>query len=214
MHNEMVVDLGEPHTVAAGLSRAAERRERLIEAARTLFAEHGFHGAGMAQIACLSGIKVGQIYRDFAGKEEIVGAIVEADLNAFLDEPALLAAIATDDHAGIRAWIGDLVLRKAHPDHAPLLPEILAESARNERIAAIVRSSDSRVRASLLEALAAFTAAPVCSERLATSADLIMTVMMGLCSRQLARLQADSAPLVLRIQQIIDCEIEAVLAGG
>jgi len=186
----------------------------LIQAARTLFAEHGFHGAGIAQIASLSGVKVGQIYRDFASKEEIVGAIVEADLNAFLDQPALLAAVSRRDRHALRAWIGDLVLRKAHPDEAPLLPEILAESARNERIAAIVRCTDTRVRDSLLSALAAFPSSPACPERLATSADLIMTVMMGLCSRQIARLQSDSAPLVHRVQQIIDREIETIVAAS
>ena len=46
-------------------SRADLRRSHLLETARQLFAERGFHQTGMAQIAAASGIKVGQIYRDF-----------------------------------------------------------------------------------------------------------------------------------------------------
>lgn len=212
VHNEIARDPDRSIAGAAGARRAEERRERLVDAARTLFAEHGFHAAGMAQIASLSGVRIGQIYRDFASKEEIVGAIVEADLHAFLDESALRTAIAGGDLAAVRGWIGDLVLRKAHPSQAPLLPEILAEASRNERIAAIVGCVDARVRDSLLRALAAFVPSPVCAERLAGSADLIMTVMMGLCSRQLARLQADSAMLTARIQHIVDREIEGLTA--
>jgi AcrR family transcriptional regulator len=210
VHKIMMADLEDPDGIVMSWSRADERRERLIEAARALFAEHGFHGAGIAQIASRSGVKVGQIYRDFANKEEIVGAIVEADLKAFLDEEALAAAIEQGDMAAVRGWILDLVLRKAHPAEAPLLPEILAESARNERIAAIVSETDRRVRASLSAALAAFPGSSVCPERLSTSADLIMTVMTGLCSRQLARLQVATPPLTARVQQIIDGEIDVI----
>ena len=198
----------------SGSSRTAERRGRVTDAARLLFAEHGFHGTGVAQIALRSGVKVGQIYRDFACKEDIVAAISEADVDAFLDEATLLAAIEQADRPAIRAWIGDLVLHKAHPDEAPLLPEILAESSRNARIAAIIRSSDAAVRDRLLLALAALSGRPAGAERLGISADLIMTVTMGLCSRQLARLQPDSPPLAQRIQAIIDREIEALIADG
>ena len=56
-------------------TRAEQRRARIIAAARTLFAENGFHNTGIAQIAKQSGVLVGQIYRDFANKEEIVVAI-------------------------------------------------------------------------------------------------------------------------------------------
>ena len=72
-------------------SRADARRDKLLDAARTLFAERGFHSTGVAQIASASGVKVGQIYRDFANKEEIVAAIAVRDLEQFLaeDEEAL-----------------------------------------------------------------------------------------------------------------------------
>ena len=62
-----------------GESRAALRRRRITDAARKLFVANGFHATGMAQLAKASGIAVGQIYRDFAAKEDIVAALVTAD---------------------------------------------------------------------------------------------------------------------------------------
>jgi AcrR family transcriptional regulator len=48
--------------------KAAQRREKIIEAARKLFIDNGFHATGVAQIAKESGIAVGQLYRDFASR--------------------------------------------------------------------------------------------------------------------------------------------------
>ena len=66
--------------------RATQRRAHILEISRRLFIENGFHGTGVAQIASASGIKVGQIYRDFASKEDIIAAIAARDLTRFLDE--------------------------------------------------------------------------------------------------------------------------------
>ena len=64
--------------------KAEQRRDRVIEAARKLFIDKGFHGTGIAQIAKDSGIAVGQLYRDFSAKEDIVAAIVNGDCCSFM----------------------------------------------------------------------------------------------------------------------------------
>lgn len=204
-----VVDDGRPGGRDA---RAAERRTRLIEAARLSFAELGFHGAGIARIATRSGIAVGQIYRDFSCKEDIVAAIVEADLADFLAEDALRRAIGEGDAGAVRGWLANLVLHKANREDAPLLPEIMAESSRNERIAGILRSADVRIRSNLLAALQALLPSPAQAEDLVAAADLILTVMTGLCCRDLASLQTDRALMASRVQAVIDREIQALLA--
>lgn len=86
-------------------ARSVARREHLLDTARKLFVEQGFHRTGMAQIALASGIKVGQIYRDFENKEAIIAAICEINLLAWLEEDKLEAAVAARDTAAIRAWI-------------------------------------------------------------------------------------------------------------
>ena len=198
---------------APGETRASIRRQRLVEAARQLFAERGFHGAGMAQLASLSGVKVGQIYRDFASKEDLVAAIVEADLAKFLDEPALQAAVAESDRDAARNWIADLVLRKTEPHRAPLVPEIMAEAARNPRIADILAETDRRIRACVLAALSLFASAPGDSPRLNSAAELILTLMTGLCSRQVAFSGGVQGVCVQRIHTLIDGECGALMRG-
>jgi len=64
-------------------------RERLLEAALKLFAEHGYHGASMRQIADAAGVAVGGIYNHFRNKEEILTAVILAWHPLNLIMPAL-----------------------------------------------------------------------------------------------------------------------------
>src|SRR5476649_1563446 len=56
--------------------RISARRDQIIAALRLSFRKHGFHGAGMAEIAKLSQLSVWQIYRYFANKDAIIEEIV------------------------------------------------------------------------------------------------------------------------------------------
>ena len=56
----------------------ADGRARILTAARTLFSANGFHQTSMAQLASAAQVSVGQIYRLFKGKEEVIEALVEA----------------------------------------------------------------------------------------------------------------------------------------
>ena len=102
-----------------------------------------------------SGIKVGQIYRDFASKEDIIAAIAARDLTRFLDEAALDHAIRVGDIAGIRAWILTFVSYSDDFEGYRLMPEIMAESARNPRVATVLGILNDQIQNTLLTALAA-----------------------------------------------------------
>lgn len=54
-----------------------ERREQILTAAITLFAEKGFHQATMNDIVAVSGLSKGGLYWHFDSKEAIVMAILE-----------------------------------------------------------------------------------------------------------------------------------------
>jgi AcrR family transcriptional regulator len=58
-------------------ARAQVQRARILDAARVCFAERGFHGASIANIAQAAGISQGLIYRYFTNKAAIVHAIVD-----------------------------------------------------------------------------------------------------------------------------------------
>src|SRR3546814_5026826 len=50
-----------------------------MEASRELFAAKGFHSAPMAELAAAAQVSVGQIYRHFPCKDDIIVGIAEED---------------------------------------------------------------------------------------------------------------------------------------
>jgi AcrR family transcriptional regulator len=60
-------------------------RERLIAAAAEVFAEKGYEGAGVAEIARRAGYTTGAIYGRFSGKAELLLAALEAHQDNELD---------------------------------------------------------------------------------------------------------------------------------
>ncbi len=72
---------------AATLSATADDpiRDKLIEAAAEVFAEKGYDGAGVAEIARRAGYTTGAIYGRFTGKAELLLAAIEAHSESELD---------------------------------------------------------------------------------------------------------------------------------
>lgn len=162
-------------------SRADQRRRHLLDVARRLFIAGGFHGTGIAQIACASGIKVGQIYRDFGSKEDIIAAIAMADLAHFLNEAGLERAIAAGDIAGIHDWVLSFVSPYERAEDYLLIPEIMAEAVRNPRIAQAHREMHDRIRQTMMAALAAYAPGETRESVRADLAGFILTLSAGLC---------------------------------
>lgn len=195
---------------SGGPSRADLRRAKLIDTARKLFIENGFHATGIAQIARESGIAVGQIYRDFSSKEEIVAALVEVDCGQFMQAAALDAAINADDREMVRAWLLHFVEPDDDVEGDRLFVEIVAESSRNDRIAAIFASVQERLSANVLTALALLAPGDDRAERRAVLADAIMTVSLGMLHHRLMRPGLDTAPLVQVLQSMIDEQVDGL----
>jgi TetR/AcrR family transcriptional regulator, repressor of fatR-cypB operon len=76
-----------------GRPRTGGKREDILDAALGLFAERGFHGTAMPDIAAEAGIAAGTIYRHFTGKETLVNELYRRSKQALLD--ALLADLPT-----------------------------------------------------------------------------------------------------------------------
>jgi AcrR family transcriptional regulator len=193
------------HLVATG--RAAQRRARLIATARRLFIEHGFHATGIAQIARESGIAVGQIYRDFAGKDEIVAALVTSDCGAWVQAERLGEAIRADDRDAVRGWLHDLIEPEDDPEGNRLFAEIVAESARNERIAAIFATLQVRLRANILAALACLAPGEEVAGRRALLADMLQSFSLGLHQFKLMEPALATAPLAGYMADLLDGEL-------
>ena len=65
---------------AAKTARGARTRQRLVEAAATVFSEYGYTAARIADMVRMAGISHGNFYRHFPGKDEILLAVLDEPL--------------------------------------------------------------------------------------------------------------------------------------
>lgn len=74
-----------------GKAPADSTQEKILDAAEVQFAEFGYDGTTLRQIAQKVGIKEPSIYAHFAGKEAVYGAVIDRALQPF--------------HAELEAWV-------------------------------------------------------------------------------------------------------------
>ena len=136
------MDLALTEEPALGRSKAEAREQQILDAACDCVRRSGFHGASMAEIAQTACLSVGQIYRYFDNKEAIIAAIVARDLAEVRAKFAALEAAEGSLVTTLLDRCAGSVERNYDPDRACLMLEVLAEAARNPRVAAIVREAD------------------------------------------------------------------------
>ena len=62
-----------------------ERREQLLDIGRSLFAERGFEGASIEEIASRAGVSKPVVYEHFGGKEGLYAVVVDREMQRLLD---------------------------------------------------------------------------------------------------------------------------------
>ncbi|MEU1618527.1 TetR/AcrR family transcriptional regulator [Streptomyces sp. NPDC005722] len=62
-----------------------ERREQLLDVGRTLFAERGFEGTSVEEIAHKAGVSKPVVYEHFGGKEGLYAVVVDREMRQLLD---------------------------------------------------------------------------------------------------------------------------------
>jgi AcrR family transcriptional regulator len=62
-----------------------ERREQLLDIGRTLFAERGFEGTSVEEIAHKAGVSKPVVYEHFGGKEGLYAVVVDREMRRMLD---------------------------------------------------------------------------------------------------------------------------------
>ena len=75
---------------------ARQRREQLIVVAKALFAEKGFEGTSVEEIAARADVSKPVVYEHFGGKEGLYAVIVDREVEALLG--VLLGALASRAH--------------------------------------------------------------------------------------------------------------------
>src|SRR5260370_37462969 len=87
----------------------ANTRERLLVAARRVFARSGFHGASVEEIASRAGFSTGALYSNFDGKEDLFLVLMEREIDEHAREIAEAvrerASVAERATGGARQWM-------------------------------------------------------------------------------------------------------------
>ena len=82
--------------VRAARMTGQERREQLLAVARSLFAEKGFEGTSVEEIAARATVSKPVVYEHFGGKEGIYAVVVDREVEALLT--SLTSALSTGGH--------------------------------------------------------------------------------------------------------------------
>jgi AcrR family transcriptional regulator len=62
-----------------------QRREQLLDVGRSLFAERGFDGTSVEEIAATAGVSKPVVYEHFGGKEGLYAVVVDREVQQLLD---------------------------------------------------------------------------------------------------------------------------------
>jgi TetR/AcrR family transcriptional repressor of uid operon len=161
-------------------------RARVIATARRMFQRKGFHQTAMAELSERAEVSVGQIYRLFASKSEMIAAIVEEDNETRQARIAELQEAVASGALTARDGFRQMVLEGFKEGEEGLTFEILAEGFRNPQVGDDIGELCDRYRAMLRKMIltvdASLDGAP-----LAAAEEMLLAILFGLQNRALSR---------------------------
>ncbi|MTW20217.1 TetR/AcrR family transcriptional regulator [Allochromatium palmeri] len=189
--------------------RGQARRCQILDAAAICFAREGFHGTSIAALSKAAGMSPGHIYHFFENKEAIIAALVERKLEQSL-EMVRQFENAEDVFQALIDRVDLGLNEKTDLDNAALELEILAEAARNPRVAASVREADRIKRERLMGVLRSARRARGLTHDSdgAAVTEILMALFDGLAARVINHPDLDRAALVPLLRTALRTFIE------
>ena len=192
------------------------REAEILQSIRTTFAEKGFDGASMQELARAAGMSVGNFYRYFPSKAAMVEAMIRRDI---ADVEVKFAEVlgAPDPLAALRQALHERVAEECKGCvDGPLWAEINAVAARKSEIAAVVRLKEAEVTAFLTRAFSHITRLPLAEAEARFGHHASLLVMMVKATAMQGRLDAsrpDREGLLQLILRIIDVILSEVASA-
>lgn len=187
-----------------------DRSDEILGRIRTAFAEKGFDGASMQDLARAAGMSVGNFYRYFPSKDAIVEAMVGYDMAQM--ERDFAAILGSDDPlAGIRAKITQR-LNEGCAEDGQLWAEITAAAHRKPEIARICGTMEEVVATNLLTIFARLTGTSTDQtvQRFGAHARFIVMMVKAAAMRKREHPDPDLTALILRS---IDATLSEILTA-
>ena len=130
----------------------SETYHKLIVAAAACFAEKGFNGTSVREIAMRAGISLGAMYTYFKGKDELIEAIILEEQKSALAKHQ--ERFDGSHFAQICALAVSGIEEVGYPSSHQLWVEIIAESSRKPELRNIFVSSDKVMRQGMAQIVA------------------------------------------------------------
>jgi AcrR family transcriptional regulator len=128
----------------------AATREKLLDAARRVFAARGFHGASVEEIAAEAGYSTGALYSNFSGKEDLFLVLMDREVARNIRD--VVAAVghraSLDERAqgGAQHWMSFI---EREPEMLLLFLEFWAYAARDPQVRPHVAARFAEIRAAI-----------------------------------------------------------------
>src|SRR5512142_831303 len=146
------------HSSPRRLTRAqsrAQTRDRLLEAARAVFARSGFHGASVEEIASAAGYSTGALYSNFDGKEDLFLVLMEREIDEHAREIAEVvrsrSSVSERAARGARRW---MTMIEREPELLLLFMEFWAYGVRDADVRPKVAQRFAQMREVLTDLIA------------------------------------------------------------
>jgi AcrR family transcriptional regulator len=184
---------------------ATASRDHILDAARRLFAEHGFDGTSLRQVARAAGVDPGMIHHFFSGKDELFALSVELPA----DPEQVLAGMAESDPDQRAELMVRTVLRLwESPAQAGLLAFVrgtIGSTARTSLLReAVARRVISRITASV----------PGPPQEVALRGSLVATQIVGLMMvRYVVRLEPLASAPAEDVVRLVAPTVQRYLTG-
>ncbi|MFI9383710.1 TetR/AcrR family transcriptional regulator [Kutzneria sp. NPDC052558] len=176
----------------ARLSRAeakARTRELLLDAAARVFAQKGFAGASVDEIAEAAGYSIGAVYSNFGGKEQLFVELLKERANDRVTQAAEI--LADTEPAQANRAMSRLLIEVADKDvdFAPLQAEFWLYAVRNPALMETLAERMREPRDLLTELVGREVPDAERADQLAT---VVMALFQGLVRQR--RIDPDSVP--------------------
>ena len=101
------------------------RREQLMDVGRVLFAEKGYEGASIEEVAHRAGVSKPVVYEHFGGKDRLYAVVVDREMRELLERAALaLLDYIQDSTDGFRILVRDSPVASKGGTFSSLLNDI------------------------------------------------------------------------------------------
>ena len=115
-------------------------KEKILDAALTLFAENGYDGTSVEQIANIVGIKAPSLYKHYKGKEDILNALIdsaEVRYEEMFGSEENIGKIPESKEEFIKVTMGRISFTMRDPVIRKTRMFLVQEQFRNERISEV-----------------------------------------------------------------------------